>query len=148
MSIVQEYQDRAKNEIASWRLMRKFILLLTLVVVGFAIYAAFILYYPYSEGTRTGVLQKLSNKGYVIKTWEGELQMRGIMTPQDANQMNMGGNIWQFSVGRGEDAVIQSLQAAEAKGSRVTLHYTQYSRQFSWRGETVYFINKVTEAPQ
>jgi hypothetical protein len=128
--------------------MRKFILLLSLVVVGFAIYAAFILYYPYSEGTRTGVLQKLSNKGYVIKTWEGELQMRGIMTPQDANQMNMGGNIWQFSVGRGEDAVVQALQAAEAKGARVTLHYTQYSRQFSWRGETVYFINKVTEAPQ
>jgi hypothetical protein len=145
---VQEYQDRAKNEVASWHLMRKFILLLTLIVVGFAIYAAFILYYPFSEGTRTGVLQKLSHKGYVLKTWEGELQMRGVITPQDGAPMNMGGNIWQFSVGRGEDAVVQALQAAEAKGSRVTLHYTQYSRQFSWRGETAYFVTKVTDAPQ
>ncbi len=143
---IQEYQDRAKNEVASWHLMRKFFWLLALFIVGFAIYAAAIVYYPYSEGTRTGVLQKLSHKGYVIKTWEGELQMRGIMTPQDGAAMNLGGNIWSFSVGRNEDAVIQALQAAEAKGTRVTLHYTQYSRQFDWRGETVYFVDKVTEA--
>ena len=145
---IQEYQDRAKNEVTSWHLMRKLFWLIGIVLVGFIIYAALIVYYPYSEGTRTGVLQKLSHKGYVIKTWEGELQMRGIMTGQDPNQMNMGGNIWQFSVGRGEDAVIQALQAAEAKGARVTLNYTQYSKQFSWRGETVYFVTKVTEAPQ
>jgi hypothetical protein len=144
---IQEYQDRAKNEVASWHLMRKFLWIAAIALLGFIIYAAVIVYYPYSEGTRTGVLQKLSHKGYVIKTWEGELQMRGIMaTPQEGAQMNMGGNIWSFSVGRNEDAVIQALQAAEAKGSRVTLHYTQYSRQFDWRGETVYFVNKVTEA--
>jgi hypothetical protein len=143
---IQEYQDRAHNEVASWRLMRKFFWLLGIVLVGFAIYAAVIVYYPYSEGTRTGVLQKLSHKGYVIKTWEGELQMRGVITPQDGANMNMGGNIWQFSVGRGEDGVIQALQNAEAKGARVTLHYTQYSRQFNWRGETAYFVTKVTDA--
>ena len=144
---IQEYQDRAKNEVSSWHLMRKFFWLIGIILVGFMIYAALVVYYPYSEGTRTGVLQKLSHKGYVIKTWEGELQMRGIMTGLDPNQMNMGGNIWPFSVGRGEEAVIQALQAAEAKGIRVTLHYTQYSKQFSWRGETVYFVDKVTEAP-
>jgi hypothetical protein len=145
---IQEYQDRAKNEVASWHLMRKLFWLIGIVFIGFIIYAALIVYYPYSEGMRTGVLQKLSHKGYVIKTWEGELQMRGIMTGQDPNQMNMGGNIWQFSVGRGEEAVIQALQTAEARGARVTLHYTQYSKQFNWRGETVYFVDKVTEAPQ
>jgi hypothetical protein len=148
MSIVQEYQDRAKNEVASWKLMRKLMWLVAILLIGFITYAAFVVYYPYSDGTRTGILQKLSHKGYVIKTWEGELQMRGVITPQDGSPMNMGGNIWQFSVGRNEEAVIQALQAAEAKGSRVTLHYTQYSRQFNWRGETVYFVDKVTEAPQ
>jgi hypothetical protein len=143
---IQEYQDRAKNEVASWHLMRKFFWLVALAFIVFAIYAAFIVYWPFSEGTRTGVMQKLSHKGYVIKTWEGELQMRGVITPQDGSPMNMGGNIWQFSVGRGEDGVIQALQNAEAKGARVTLHYTQYSRQFGWRGETAYFVTKVTEA--
>jgi hypothetical protein len=143
---IQDYQDRAKSEVASWHLMRKFLWIVALLVVGFSIYAAAVVFYPYSEGTRTGVLQKLSHKGYVIKTWEGELQMRGVITPQDGSPMNMGGNIWQFSVGRGQDGVIQALQNAEAKGSRVTLHYTQYSRQFDWRGETVYFVNQVTDA--
>ena len=143
---IQEYQDRAKNEVSSWHLMRKFLWIVAIAILGFIIFAAVIVYYPYSDGTRTGVLQKLSHKGYVIKTWEGELQMRGIMTPQDASSMNLGGNIWPFSVGRGEEDVIKALQAAEAKGSRVTLHYIQYSRQFNWRGETVYFVDKVTEA--
>ncbi|MEY4905752.1 MAG: hypothetical protein RLZZ292_3567 [Bacteroidota bacterium] len=146
MSIVQEYQDRAKNEVASWKLMRKLMWLVAILLIGFITYAAFIVYYPYSEGTRTGFLQKLSHKGYVIKTWEGELLMKGVVIPQDNSSINMGGNVWLFSVGRDQDAVIQALQAAEAKGSRVTLHYTQYSRQFDWRGETVYFVDKVTQA--
>jgi hypothetical protein len=146
MSIVQEYQDRAKNEVASWHLMRKLMWLVAILLIGFITYAAFVVYYPYSEGTRTGFAQKLSHKGFVFKTWEGELLMKGVVIPQDNNSINMGGNVWQFSVGRGKDDVIQALQAAEAKQSRVTLHYTQYSRQFDWRGETVYFVNKVTDA--
>ena len=124
---------------------KKILLYIGLALLFFTIgYFAFA-NYTYSEGSRTGMLLKFSHKGYVFKTWEGELQMRGVITPQDGSSINMGGNIWMFSVGRGEDAVIQALQTAEAKGARVTLHYIQYSRQFNWRGETVYFVNKVTE---
>ena len=43
------------------------------IVTLFAIIYAFIYFVPYSEGVRSGELIKISNKGVVFKTWEGEL---------------------------------------------------------------------------
>lgn len=47
-----------------------FYLSLFLVVLT-ACYMACVYYVPYSKGTRTGELIKVSNKGYLVKTWEG-----------------------------------------------------------------------------
>ena len=137
------YQSGVKDRIASWHLKRKFFWFLGIALLCFLVYTAFYVYYPYSEGTRTGYMRKLSNKGFVFKTWEGELQMPGITSASDGREMVTGGNIWLFSVKRGEDQVIKDLQEAEASNARVTLHYTQYLKQFNWRGETVYFVDKV-----
>jgi hypothetical protein len=137
-----------KERIASWHLRRKMFWILGILAFFFLIYSLVILYFPYSEGTRSGVMRKLSKKGYVFKTWEGELQMSGIPSPVDMSQLSTGGNIWNFSVAGSQDGVIKSLQDAEAKGARVTVHYIQHLRQLDWRGETVYFIDNVTVAPQ
>lgn len=141
---IQEYEKSLKDRIASWHIMRKIFWILGIALVCFGAYVAFIVYYPYSTGTRTGYMRKLSHKGMVFKTYEGELQMPGITSAADGNQMVTGGNIWLFSVKRGDDEVVQALQTAEANNARVTLHYTQYLKQFEWRGETVYFVTKVT----
>jgi hypothetical protein len=118
---------------------------LAIALLCFVGYVAFYVYYPYSSGTRTGYMRKLSYKGFLFKTYEGELQMPGITSAADGNQMVTGGNIWLFSVKRSDDEVVKALQEAEAAGSRVTLHYTQYLKQFQWRGETPYFVTKVTK---
>jgi hypothetical protein len=138
---IQEYQERAKAEVKSWRLLRKFIWLCVIALIGFIAYAAFYIYYPYSEGTRTGIMRKLSHKGFVFKTWEGELQMPAAIISQGATNdpMMTNAGTWQFSVERGEDEVIKKLQEAEQKG----MHYKQYLKQFDWRGETVYFVDNV-----
>jgi hypothetical protein len=138
---VSDIQDGVKNRVASWHLRRKFFTLLALILVGFAIYAAIILYYPFSEGTRTGILRKMSHKGYVFKTWEGELQMSAVMIPQTTEEGVSGGNIWHFSVT--DPISIDALQKAETSGKRVTLHYTEYLKNLFWRGDTKYFINGV-----
>ena len=142
---IQEYEKSMKDRVSSWHLMRKFFWILGIALLCFMAYAAFYVYYPYSEGTRTGTIRKLSHKGMFIKTWEGELQMSGLTTPIDINQFPGGGNVWLFSVKRGDDEVIKGLQDSEASGNRVTLHYTQYLKQFFWRGETVYFVTQVTK---
>ena len=115
-------------------------------------YTAFVLWFPYSNGDRTGVVRKLSEKGIAFKTWEGELLQSGpSISPTDATQTNnqmLGGTIWLFSVEKSNEAVIKALKEAEAKGSRVTLHYNQFLKQVDWRGETTYFITSVAEAPK
>lgn len=139
---INEIGDGIKARVASWHLRRKFFWLLGFLFLGLAIYAAVILYYPYSEGSRTGILQKFSNKGYIFKTWEGELRMSAVMMPNSGSEAVAGGNIWYFSVT--DDKAVKSLQEAEMSGKRVTLYYTEYLKELFWRGDTKYFVNKVT----
>jgi hypothetical protein len=143
---IQEYKESLKDRIASWHLFRKAMWILGIaLVIGIAV-AAFYIYYPYSDGTRTGYLRKLSHKGLAFKTWEGELFMPGAVSPGDASQVVTGGNLFMFSVRNGDDQVIKDLQDAEAHNTHpVTLHYKQYLKQFDWRGETTYFVDKVTK---
>ncbi len=143
---IQEYQDGVKNRVASWHLMRKAMWILGIALVIGAAVAAFYIYYPYSDGSRTGYLRKLSHKGLAFKTWEGELFMPGAASSVDGSQVVTGGNIFLFSVKNGEDQVIKDLQEAEMNNTRpVTLHYKQYLKQFDWRGETTYFVDRVTK---
>ncbi len=56
-------------------LMKKFILILILAILGFAAWTYGTLQFVYSSGERAGYIQKFSKKGWVFKTWEGELAM-------------------------------------------------------------------------
>ena len=97
-----------------------------------ALYTMFMLWWSYSEGERAGVLQKFSTRGWVCKTWEGELAMYvvGGVAPQ----------IWNFSVR--DDAVAQQLLAAV--GQQVRLHYSEHpGLPTNCFGETDYFVQSV-----
>ena len=59
-------------------------------IVLFALYTLLVLNWSYSEGYRAGILQKFSHKGYVCKTWEGELAMTSVP--------GVAPTIWTFSV--------------------------------------------------
>lgn len=93
--------------------------------------------YVYSEGTRTGTLIKISKKGYVLKTYEGQLNLGGFSTGDDG----VVGNIWNFSVS--DERVFRKLQ--ELEGKQVTLHYDEINRAMPWQGDTNYFIELVEE---
>ncbi len=110
------------------------VLLLALAVAAaaFALYAYAALHWSYSEGERAGILQKFSRKGWVCKTWEGELAMSIVpgVTP----------TIWDFSVRDGR--VAEAMSAAV--GKRVTLHYAEHRGvPTSCFGETPYYVDAV-----
>ncbi|MFN8278185.1 MAG: hypothetical protein U0T84_11940 [Chitinophagales bacterium] len=94
--------------------------------------------YTYSEGNRAGLLIKFSNKGYLFKTFEGELNLGGVNTDPKAGLVN---NVWNFSVTN--RAVADSLMHLE--GKYIRLHYKQIIHNFSWQGETPYFVDAVEE---
>jgi hypothetical protein len=81
---------------------------------AFAVYILVVLSWSYSEGERAGFLQKVSYKGWICKTWEGELSLVAI--PGAAPEKFL------FTVR--EEAVAQQLNAVA--GKRVTLKYEQH----------------------
>ena len=91
---------------------------------------AIIYYIPYSEGVRSGELIKISRKGVLIKTWEGQIS-QGIS----------GAQIFSFSVLDKESEVIRNLEAYQ--GEYVKLYYTERFATFPWLGDTKYFITRV-----
>ena len=116
---------------------KKILLYIGLALLFFTIgYFAFA-NYTYSEGSRTGMLLKFSHKGYVFKTWEGQLNLGGI-SQQGGTILN---NMWEFSVRSSEKETIELLNKYE--GRRIRLSYKEKMRHFPWQGETNYFVFKV-----
>lgn len=102
------------------------------ILVLLALYYAFIYFIPYSEGIRAGELIKISHKGVVVKTWEGEIS-QGIS----------GAQIFAFSVLDSDKEVIEKLN--EYQGQYVKLTYVERFATFFWLGDTKYFITRVEE---
>jgi hypothetical protein len=110
--------------------------LLAIVIVPsllFSAWTAATLKFTYSSGTRVGYLQKLSKKGWLCRTWEGELAMATV--PGTAPQM------FDFTVR--SDSIAARLQELEQNnGGRVVLHYEQHKKvPLSCFGETEYFVS-------
>ncbi len=111
--------------------MKKIISIIVITIIALtAIYYAVIYFIPYSEGYRSGELIKFSNKGVIIKTWEGEIS-QGIS----------GAQIFPFSVLDKDEQVIEDLKAFQ--GEYVKLKYTQRFGTFFWLGDTKYFVTEV-----
>ena len=107
--------------------------LAALVVLVLGLWTLITLNYTYSSGERAGYLQKLSQKGWICKTWEGEIAM--------ANLPGAMPQIFEFSVR--DDAVAQQIQ--KLAGQRVALTYEEHPGiPTSYFGDTGYFIVKVT----
>ncbi|NNE76479.1 MAG: 6-phosphogluconate dehydrogenase [Pricia sp.] len=105
---------------------------LGIIAVLFALIYAIIYYVPYSDGIRSGELIKISHKGVLIKTWEGEIS-QGIS----------GAQIFTFSVLDKDQEVIEKLQ--EYQGQYVKLNYVERFATFFWLGDTKYFITEVVK---
>jgi hypothetical protein len=99
------------------------------VLVAITLYIWAVLSWSYSEGERAGFLQKVSYKGWICKTWEGELSLVAI--PGAAPEKFL------FTVR--DEAVAQELNAVA--GKRVTLKYEQHrGLPTSCFGDTDYFV--------
>jgi hypothetical protein len=96
------------------------------------LWSAIALSFTYSSGERVGYVQKFSERGWLCKTWEGELAM--VSLPGTMPE------VFAFSVR--SDSVAAEIQ--KAAGSRVALHYEQKKGiPTDCFGETEYFVSRV-----
>lgn len=106
------------------------LLLLGLPVLGVTAWSLIALSYTYSTGTRTGYVQKLSRKGWLCKTWEGELAM--------ATAPGVSPQIFTFTIR--DDSTARALTMDMGKG-RVAVEYDEHRGvPTSCFGDTPYFV--------
>ncbi|MFZ5844027.1 MAG: hypothetical protein ACOY3E_14160 [Pseudomonadota bacterium] len=100
----------------------------------FGLYTWLVLSWSYSKGERAGYVQKLSEKGWLCKTWEGELAM-----------INVPGTLTEkFAFTVRDDATVEKIN--RSLGKRVALIYEQHvGIPNSCFGETGYFVTDVRE---
>ena len=116
------------------KVLKSLTILLVSAIALFSLYVYIALNWSYSSGERAGFLQKVSHKGWICKTWEGELSL--VAMPGAAPEKFL------FTVR--DEAIAQKISAAA--GKRVTLNYEQHKGlPTSCFGDTDYFVTGVTE---
>ena len=111
----------------------KWLLSLVLIgLVGISAYTWLMLTWSYGNGERAGYVQKFSKRGFICKTWEGELAM--VSMPGTMSEKFL------FTVR--EDAVAQKINAN--LGKKVALSYDQHiGLPTTCFGDTEYFVSGV-----
>jgi hypothetical protein len=107
--------------------MKKLLLVPLVLFVGLFGYVYWFYYNVYSDGSREGVLVKISRKGNLFKTYEAEILQPGFR----AGEGSVKANTFKFSV---EDATV-AQRLEDAAGQTVKVHYVQYRRTLPWRGD-------------
>ena len=106
---------------------------LVAVVLLVAGYFLFVFNWSYSEGERAGWIQKFSSKGWLCKTWEGEMAM--VSMPGSMSEKFLF-TVW-------DDATAEEIN--KLMGKRVALHYEEkVGIPTSCFGDTRYFVTKVS----
>ena len=115
------------------------IVVAVLILIALGIGSIFV-FGSYSSGYRAGKIMKLSEKGFIFKTHEGQLDIGGL----ERNEADGAATtIWSFSVK--EDEVIDDINNAVDSGSNVKLYYREKYYKFFFFGDTKYFVYKVEE---
>lgn len=125
----------AKPKRRRWPVVVATLLLVPLLLFG--IYTFFVVSWSYSEGERAGTLQKFSKKGWLCKTWEGELALYvvGGVAPQ----------IWYFTVR--DESIVRNM--SNAVGQKVQVHYSEHRGvPTDCFGDTPYWVDQVKVVPE
>ena len=114
------------------KLVTTLVLLIVVAILIFAVWMFIALRFAYSNGERAGYLQKISKRGWLCKTWEGDLQLTA--QPGVAPEM--------FAFSSRSDSIAAELN--KVAGQRVVLTYQQHKGlPGKCFGETEYFVTGV-----
>jgi hypothetical protein len=117
--------------------MKKFLGILVGVIV---LVVALIFYFryarPFGEGVKAGTLNYVVYKGWLWKTYEGEVILAGF---QNKVNSSLQSNEFTFSIDN--EAVAKRLELAS--GKEVQLHYYEYVGTLPWRGVSKFIVDSI-----
>ncbi len=110
------------------------------LLIAFIAVFSFLYWATYESGVMAGKVISVSEKGILFKTIEGKLNVETFGSLKDVSPI---AESRDFSVEKGQEEVIKTLQAVSLSGERVNLHFEKRYMRFPWRGDTKYFVTQV-----
>ena len=111
-------------------------IVIAVVVLGAGLWAYMRYFYVFGEGVKAGTLNYVVRKGYLFKTYEGEMILTGFQTKGVAT---MGSNEFLFSISN--PALARKLMLNS--GRQMQLHYNEYNGAVAWRGYSRFIVDSV-----
>ncbi|HZY80177.1 MAG TPA: hypothetical protein VFE50_11685 [Cyclobacteriaceae bacterium] len=108
--------------------------ILSVIIISFLYWGVF------ERGVMAGKVLRISEKGFVFKTFEGKLSLESFGALKGVSPV---AETFDFSVESSEENVIQQLNEVALSGERVNLHFKKRFMSFPWRGDTKYFVTQV-----
>lgn len=105
------------------------IILVLLIVGGGWFYWSYM--WSFSDGVKGGQLKDIKHKGYIWKTYEGEVNLGKFVSASE--------EAWEFSVT--DQHIADSLM--KCTGREVSLHYHEYNNPLPWRGMQKYIVDSI-----
>ncbi len=106
-----------------------------ITILGLLIIGALVFYFRYmwafAEGVKGGQLKDIKHKGYIFKTYEGEVNLGKFVSASEES--------WEFSVT--DERIADSLM--KCAGREVSLHYKEYKNTLPWRGMQKYVVDSI-----
>lgn len=118
--------------------LRKLSITLWVFLIAVLAVLAFFTFGYYSDGSRAGTLVKLSKKGILFATYEGELNTQ-MFIDDNAAASGVGFKVWSFSVIE-DTSLIKQMEQALLDGHRVKLQYKERFFKLPWIGDTEYIV--------
>lgn len=121
--------------------MKKFwIITLSVLVAGLALFFYFRFYFVFGEGVKSGELNYVVYKGFLFKTYEGKLIQSGIRSRTAGTIQS-----YEFEFSVDDEALARELMLLG--GRTVELHYKEYFGALPWRGFTKFVVDSIVSAP-
>ena len=133
MSDMKSSQNPGKKR----HFFRNMLIIILVLMIGIF---AFTYFGIYDEGVRAGTVLRVSKKGIIFKTYEGQLNLDSFGALKGTTPF---AETFNFSVEKNKTDVVRELEAVALSGERVNLHYIKRYVGFPWRGETKYYITQV-----
>jgi hypothetical protein len=118
------------------KIKRFFRWLIFLVVIFLGVFIYFKYFFTYSEGYRAGLLQKFSNKGVIVKTYEGEMILSSVSSSRD---VALASEKFQFTVTNKN--LIREFDTLQ--GENIIVHYKQKKGAIFFRGDSPYLVDSI-----
>ena len=119
------------------KILKRVLIVIALLIIGFL---ALLYWGTYEKGVMAGKILRISEKGYVFKTYEAKLSIESFGALKGTSPI---AETFDFSISTKQDSIVKQLQEVALTGERVNIHYIKRYIRVPWRGSTKYFAVEV-----